>query len=150
MRRICLLIFFAAICMGAAAFSHYQRIRLENVKPSELYAVINTQFDALRSSDFPRAYRQVSSEFKQKCNISQFSGIIRKEYPGLTEALHVEYGAVERDGNHAVIDVYFIDRKGRVIPCIYTLVNEGADWKIENIRLLQKKKSQLTLNGILS
>ena len=150
MRRICILLFFAAICLGSMVFTRHERIRRENVKPVELYSVINRQFDALRTADFQGAYRQVSSEFKRKCNIAQFTGMIRDEYPGLTEADHVEYGAVECDGGHAVIDVYFIDRKDRVVPCIYTLVNEGSDWKIENVRLLRKKEATLTLTGILS
>ena len=148
--RVGLLLFFSAICLGAALYNHYELIRLENVKPAELYRVINRQFDAMRSSNFSRAYGEVSSDFKEKCNIVQFAGMIRGEYPALALADHLEYGAVECDGRRAVIEVYIIDRKDRVVPCIYTLVSEGADWKIEDVRLLRKKDAQLTLNGILS
>lgn len=148
--RICLLLLFSAICLGAAIFSRYQRIRLENVKPSELYSVINSQFKALLTSDFSGAYLHVSSSFKQKCNIVQFTGMMRRDYPGLVMADHLEYGSVEWDGRHAIINVYFIDQQGRVLPCIYTLVNEGTVWKIDNVRLLRKKDARLTLTGILS
>ncbi|MEI8340037.1 MAG: DUF4864 domain-containing protein [Verrucomicrobiota bacterium] len=148
--RLSLLLFFASVCLGAAIFSRYDRIRRANVKPMELYSVINSQVNALRTSDFSRAYLHVSSEFKRKYNIVQFTGMIRAEYPALARTDHVEYGAVECNGRRAVIEVYFIDGKDRVIPCIYTLVNEGADWKIENVRLLKKKDARLMLTGILS
>ena len=148
--RICLLFLFTAICLGASVFNHYERIRRENVKPCELYSVINSQLKSLRTSDFHGAYLQVSSEFKSKCKIERFIGMIREDYPSLATVDHVEYGAVDLDDRHAEIEVYFIDRNDRVIPYIYTLVNEGTDWKIENVRLLRKKDARLMLTGMLS
>jgi len=150
MRRISALLLCILICLGAAILSRYDRNRQANVQPVVLYAVINSQVDALRASDFSRAYRHVSSDFKKKYDIAQFTGMIRAEYPALSLSDRLEYGAVERSGRRAMIEVYFIDRRERVIPCIYTLIDEGADWKIESVRLLQKKDARLTLTGILS
>ena len=149
-QRVCVLLLFAAICLGAAIFGHLERIRLENAKPSELYAVINNQINALRISDISSAYLHVSSDFKRKCDIVKFLGMIREEYPPLVAVDHVEYGAVEFDGGRAVIEVYIIDRKNRVFPCIYTLVSEGSAWKIENVSVLRKRNGRLKLTGILS
>ena len=148
--RISLLLFFTAICLGAVWFNRCELTRRENVKPAEFYTVINNQFNALRTADFSRAYLNVSTDFKRKCDFVRFTGMMREEYPALAQADHVEYGAVDFDGTRAVIEVYFIDRKGGVIPCIYTLVSEGADWKIEDVRLLHKKDARLALTGILS
>jgi len=148
-RKIGLLLFFLSVCAGASIFSCYRQIRSERVKPSELYAVINRQIDALRASDYPGAYRQASTIFKQKCDVLQFTAMICREYPLLARAELVEFGDIEKNGRHALIQVYFISRSNEAIPCIYTLVEEGGDWKIENVRLLRRGDSRLALNGIL-
>lgn len=149
-RKIGLLLLFSAVCAGASIFSCYQQLRSERVKPTELYAVINRQLGALRTSDFPSAYRQASATFRQQCDVKQFTAMIRREYPLLARAERVEFGQIEKNGPHALIQVYFIIHGNEAVPCIYTLVEEGTDWKIENVRVLRRNESRLALNGILS
>jgi len=148
--KLSLLFFFLSVCAGASIFSLYQQLRRELVQPAELYEVVNRQISALRVSDFPGAYRQASATFKQNCDIVQFTSMIRREYPLLARAERVEFGSVETHGRHALIQVYFIGKRNEVVPCIYTLVSEGGDWKIENVRILHRNQSRLKLNGILT
>jgi len=149
-RKIGLLLAFLSVCAGASIFSCYQQIRIERVKPAELFEVINRQLSALRTSDFPGAYRQAAAVFKQKCDVAQFTAMIRREYPLLARTERVEFGQVETNGRHALIQVYFINSDNETVPCIYTLVEEGGCWKIENVRLLRPNEAKLTLNAILS
>ena len=146
--RIGWLLFFTGICLGTLWFTHMERIRLENVIPTTLYAVVNTQVEALRLSDFPTAYELGSSEFKRKYPPSQFAALIRRESPELLKADHVEYGPVICNGQHAVVRVYCIHRKDRSFAFTYTLVHERFKWKIEKVQLRQKKEAEWRLPGI--
>ena len=147
--RIGWLLFFAGICVASLCVTSLERIRLKNVKPSVLYAVVNTQVEALRVADFSKAYDLGSSEFKRKFAPTQFAELIQRESPELLKADHVEYGPVVCNGRHAVIRVYCVHRGDRLFAFTYTLVHEGFRWKIEAVQL-QRKKEETFLPGIFS
>ena len=147
--RIGWLLFFAGICLAALCVTRLERIRLENVKPAALYAVVNTQVEALKLSDFSKAYDLGSSEFKQKYAPHQFVELIQRESPELLKTEHVEYGPVVCSGRHALVRVYCIHRGERSFAFTYTLVHERFRWKIEAVQL-QRKKEEAILPGIVS
>lgn len=148
--KVTLLMFFFALCSTAALVNY---LWLEDhapagVRPSELFAVVNGQLADFRGADFPRAYRHASSGIQQRFNLDQFAEMIRRDYSGVMRAQRVEFGFVETQGAHAVVQVFFTDAAGAVTPCIYSLVREGEGWKIDGARILRRWPAGARLGGI--
>lgn len=150
--KITLLLFCFALCGTAALVNFYAQTRAPRppVRPADLYAVVNLQLADFRAADFPSAYEHASSSVQQRFNLDEFAEMIRSDYSGITRAERVEFGFVETRGRRAVIQVFFIDAAGRVTPCIYSLVSEGAVWKIDGARVLRRWPEGTRLGGIRS
>jgi hypothetical protein len=148
--KIGLVFFLFGACAGAVLFTFFLRPRGEPAKPADLYAVINNQIGALRADDFPRAYGHASNGLRQKLNPSQFEELIRADYPMTLRPARVEFGIAEQRGPRALIQVYFIGRESRVVPCIYSLVHEGLDWKIDGVRVAPRRPAAVQLRGVRS
>lgn len=133
--KISLLVFFLAIC-GTAALLHH-RLGEEPTDPARLYQLVSMQIEACRVEDFPRAYQQASSGFQQRINIEEFQEMVRGEYTGFISAARVEFGAIQQRGNRATLPVFFIDRDGKTLPCIYNLIQEGEGWKIDGAQVIR-------------
>lgn len=124
-----------AVCVSAVLLPRYVQLRRSQVRPAELYEVVRRQVSAMREEDFSGAYQQASGLFQRKVNLPQFIGMARSDFARISKAARVEFGPVERQGDCAKLRVYFIDRHGRVTPCVYLLVNEDKAWKIDNVRV---------------
>jgi hypothetical protein len=148
--KIALVLLAIAVCGTAPLARYWLRHRVENVSPAELYQVVYNQFSAVRTADFTRAYWQASSGIQQKFNRDQFTEMIRRECPGLDRAERIEFGLVRSREQHALIQVFFIDRDGAVTPAIYSLIHEGEDWKIDGARMLRRWPDGTRLRGLRS
>lgn len=148
--KITLLMLFFSVCGTAALVNYYLQLRVEQVRPVELYEVVNSQLSAFRADDFSRAYQHASTSFQQKFNVGQFTAMIRTNYAGIVDAERVEYGTFECRGHRAMLQVFFIDGSGRVTPCIYNLIIEGDGWKIDGARILESWPTGSRLGGIRS
>jgi Domain of unknown function (DUF4864) len=139
------------VLCGASALvqNRFEQDR-QTVPPSELYEVVRKQIHAFRDADFASAYRQVSSSFQERMNMEAFSDLARTEYPGIARAERVEFGAVQVEGRHAIVPVYFFLQDGDVIPCVYSLVNEDRSWKIDGARVLKRWPAGRRLGGMRS
>ncbi|MEA3210150.1 MAG: hypothetical protein QOE70_3207 [Chthoniobacter sp.] len=148
--KLCILALIFALC-GVSALVQSQFARVRPVAPpNELYEVVRKQLHAFRDDDFASAYRQASTSFQERFNIEAFSDLARTEYPGISRAERVEFGAVRFDGQHAIVPVYFFLPDGDVIPCVYSLVNEENAWKIDGARVLKRWPAGRRLGGIRS
>jgi hypothetical protein len=148
--KITLLTFFFAICGTAAVVTAYLQARSdENVKPSDLYAVVERQLGALRGGDISRAYEDASREFQRRYNMEQFAAMAQAEYPGMTHVSRAEYGLVQTNGRHATMQVYLIGQDGEVMPCVYMLVREGESWRIDGTRLMQPWPPNMRMEGTM-
>ncbi len=148
--KISLLMLFFASCGTAAIMTAYFQARADaNVKPAELYAVVNRQLGDLRRQNFPAAYEYASLEIQQRFTVEQFARMVRLDYPTLLQATQAEYGPVEARGNHAAIRVYLIGRDGLVMPCLYQLVREHDRWRIDGASLLQAWPSACRMAGTM-
>jgi len=145
--KIAIVLFFLAIC-ATPVVNRSLLLHREEVRPSELYRVIYSQLDAFRASDYSKAYSQASYGIQQKFNPDQFIEMIRHQYSGITQAERVEFGLVKCRDQHALIQVFFIDREGGVLPCIYSLIYEGENWKIDGARMLPRWPVGSRLGGI--
>ena len=148
--KITLMLFCFSVCGSAPLLRYYWDTRPGRTKPAELYAVVYNQLRAFRIDDYPRAYEEASSNFQRKWNIEQFAEMIRTDYSPITRSIRVEFGPVEFQNEHAFIQVYFIDASGRVLPCLYSLVNEGDAWKIDGARMLRRWSPGMRLGGLQS
>ncbi|HEV7869384.1 MAG TPA: DUF4864 domain-containing protein [Chthoniobacteraceae bacterium] len=138
------------LCGLSALIQRHFDQKLYTTAPHHLYEVVRRQIDAFRADDYASAYRQVSSSFQERFNIESFSDLARTEYPGISRAERVEFGAIRFEGRHAIIPVYFFLQDGDVVPCVYSLVNEHEGWKIDGARVLKRWPAGRRLGGMRS
>jgi uncharacterized protein DUF4864 len=146
--KIGVLMFLICVCGSVAVFNRYFEVRREQVRPADLYEAVNSQLKALRNDDFSVAYEHASMSVQQKLNLRQFTEKARGDYDRISRAEHVEFGTIEVRGRRAMIQVFFIDREGRVTPCVYNLINEGDAWKINSVRVMRRWPAGERLSGI--
>ena len=148
--KITLLTFFFALCgTGALVTAYIQERADENVKPADLYAVVNRQLVDFRGGNFSSAYEYASREIQARFSVEQFAAMVESDYPGMTRVSHVEYGAVQTHGGHATMQVYLVGEDGGIMPCIYLLVREGDLWRIDGAHLMPAWPPDVRMQGTL-
>jgi hypothetical protein len=148
--KVAALSFFFAICATAALWTAYLQARADqNVRPSDLYAVVERQLGELRGGDFPRAYEYASRGIQERYNVDQFAAMVQNDYAGMMRIARVEYGEVESNGGHATMQVYLIDQDGEVMPCVYMMVREGESWRIDGTRLMAPWPRDVRMEGTM-
>ena len=148
--KITLMTFFFAACGTAAVLTAYMQTQADaNVKPADLYAVVDRQLGELRGGDFSRAYEYASRGFQERFSVEQFAAMVRSDYPGMTRVSRAEYGPVQTNRGHATMQVYLIGEDGEVMPCVYMLVREGESWRIEGARLIQPWPPNMRMEGTM-
>jgi len=146
--KITLLTFFFALCGTGAVVTAYLQARADaNVKPSELYAVIDRQLSCLRGGDFPHAYAAASAAIQQRYSVQQFADMVQMDYPGLTHVNRAQYGATQTNGRRATMQVFLIGENGEVMPCVYNLVRESGGWRIDGARLMPPWPKDMKMDG---
>ena len=140
-RKTFVVLLFLSLCAAVPVVNYLRDLRRENVSPSDLYQVVYTQLNAFRDGDFKLAYSRASLGMQQKFTPGQFEEMIRRDYAGITGAGRIEFGIVKRREQHALIQVFFIDSDGSVLPCIYSLIYEADGWKIDGARMLPRQPS---------
>jgi Domain of unknown function (DUF4864) len=148
--KITLLTFFFAMCGTVAVLTAYLQTRAdENVKPADLYAVVERQLGDFRGGDFPRAYESASREIQARYSEEQFAAMVQSDYPGMTQVCGAEYGLVQTRGRHATMQVYLIGQDGEIMPCVYMLVREGDSWRIDGARLMHPWPPNVRMEGTM-
>jgi hypothetical protein len=137
-----------AVCGAAAIFQGLLERRWQSTPPSELYHVVSEQLASFRADDYPRAYRQVSMGFQEKFNLEAFADLARTDYPALLRATRVEFGQARIQGRKAMVPAYFILPEGDIAPCIYSLVREDDNWKIDSVHILPRWPANRRLGGV--
>jgi hypothetical protein len=136
------------LCLACAGLQLH-RLRARNLtKPTELFDVIWHQVAAFRADDYAGAYQQVSMGFQERFNIEAFKDLIHSEYPPVRYAERIEFGAVQWDGQCAVVPVYFFLPEGEVIPCFYSFIHEEGSWKIDGVRVQKRWPPGRRLGGL--
>ena len=132
-----LLLFFFALC-GAAIFATYRtRERAPPPTPRELYSIVNRQLAAFRTADFDSAYRHAAAGVQQKFSRAQFELMIRRDFSSMTDAEHVEFGAVSVAGGSALAQVFLRAPDGAVRGFLYSFSAELDGWKIDGVQALE-------------
>jgi len=148
--KITLLMFFLASCLTAALVTAYLQMQADaNVKPADLYAVVERQLEKLHGGDYPGAYEDASKAIQERYSVEQFAAMVQTQYPGMTQVSRAEYGQVQTHGRHATMQVYLIGEDGAIIPCIYLMVREGEDWRIDGARLMHPWPPDVRMEGTL-
>jgi len=148
--KITVLTFFFAICVTAAVVTAYLQVRAdENVKPAELYAVVERQLGELHGGDFPKAYENASREIQSRYNVDQFTAMMQADYPAMMRVTRAQYGVVQTHGRHATIQVFLIGQGGEVLPCVYLMVREGDAWRIDGTRIMGPWPRDFRMEGTM-
>ena len=135
--KIAVLTFFFALCGTAAIVTAYfQTVADANVRPGDLYAIVDRQLGELRAGNFSGAYEYASQGIQQRFSLAQFTTMVQTDYAGLMRVGRADYGEMQHVGRHATIQVFLIGSDGEVIPCIYIMVREGDSWRIDGARML--------------
>jgi hypothetical protein len=128
-----LLLFFFSLC-AAAIMTH--RIRFEAPPPGahQLFAIVEQHFTALRVADYSSAYRCAASGVQQTFTRAQYEAMIRRDYADIARGQRIEFGFVRVSGSSAVVQVFFRGAGGSVRVFLYSLIAEGAAWKINGLQ----------------
>ena len=146
--KLLILGFFFAVCVGSALIQQYQLRQQAMLRPTELFDVVSKQISAIREDNYAEAYRQISNGFQEKFDIAAFSDLARSDYPLLGRAERVEFGAVQWDGERAVVPAYFFLPEGEVVPCLFHLVREQNVLKIDSVRVQKRWPAGRRLGGM--
>ena len=148
--KVALLSFFFAVCMTGAVLTAYVQMEADaNVKPAELYAVVERQLGELRGGDFSHAYEYASSGIQRQYTLRQFTDMVQMNFASLTNATRAEYGPVETNGRHATMQIYLVGENGEIMPCVYLLVREGDGWRIDGARLMEPWPASMRMDDTL-
>jgi hypothetical protein len=131
-----LLVFFFALWGAAILATHFARERTAPPATKELYSLVNRQLSAFRAADFDSAYRHAAAGVQQKFSRSQFELMIRRDFSPMTEAEHVEFGAVRVVGAAALVQVFLTAPDGVVRGFLYSFTAEPDGWKIDGVQPL--------------
>ena len=134
--KISLLLFFFALCGAAMVISYQARTRALTPNARDLYSVVNLQLSALRSADFDGAYRHAAAGVQEKFSRAQFELMIRRDFSSLTEAQHIEFGAVQVVGGGALAQVFLTTPDGATRAYLYSFTAERDGWKIDGVQPL--------------
>jgi hypothetical protein len=148
--KISWLLFFFSVCATAALIHYYRERRQEQLKPAELFGLVQQQLQACRANNYISAYSQTSAGFKQQLSLAQFSAMIQSDYGRMLKAERVEFGPYEWRGRRAIMQVFFIARDGSVFPCIYSLISEAEGWKIDSARRVKGWRADRRMTGMRS
>lgn len=135
------------LCSGAVLMRSQWLIFQSEVRPSQLFGVIARQFEALQAEDFPRAYTHVSLGVQQRINVLQYAESVRTDLGSILRAKQIEFGTCRAEGKHAVVQVFFLDERGAVTPCLCSMVRESDSWKIDSISVLKRWQPGRQLGG---
>jgi len=148
--KITVLTFFFASCLSGALLTAYLQIRADqNVKPADLYAVVDRQLGDFRGGDYAAAYEYASQDIQTRYSVDQFQAMVEADYPGMTDVARAEYGPVQTHGRHATMQVFLVGEDDAIIPCIYMLVREGDSWRISGARLMQAWPPEMRMEGTM-
>jgi len=100
----------------------------------ELYSIVNNQIAAFRTADFDTAYRHAATGVQQKFSRNEFEQMIRRDFSPMTQAEHVEFGAIIVTGGSAVVQVLLRAPDGAVRGFLYSFTAESDGWKIDGVR----------------
>lgn len=131
-----LLLFFFALCGAAIVATHRAQERTAPPAVRELYSIVNHQIAAFRTADFDSAYRHAATGVQQKFSRAQFELMIRRDFSPMTEAEHVEFGAVSVAGAGALVQVFLRAPDGAVRGFLYSFTAEADGWKIDGVQPL--------------
>jgi hypothetical protein len=127
-----------SLCATAAFIRPTAPRRTPEPRAQDLYGVVMQELAAVREADYSRAYRQVSLSMQERYNIDDFTEYVRTERPELARFERIEFGAMSRQGRHALVPVYFFLRGGEIALVHYALVREEGRWKIDGSRVGQR------------
>ena len=145
--KAALLLCFFLVCGSAVVVTQKLRERVPAPNPRELFAIVNQQLVAFRTSDFRSAYHYAATGVQQKFTLTQFEAMVRRDFPEMTRSHRVEFGLVRIQGGTALVQVFFIGRDGMARSFLYSLTNEDAVWKIDGVEELKSYHRDLPLSG---
>ena len=128
---------FFVVCAVAAVATHVWRQRVEaEFDPRPLFGVISDQFQACRSDDFGKAYDQASRAAQEHFTLVQYVSKIRTEYGRISRVERLQFGPTSLEHHRAVVQVFFLSARDQVTPALFTMIQEGGSWRIENFEIL--------------
>ncbi|MGH8092572.1 MAG: DUF4864 domain-containing protein [Chthoniobacterales bacterium] len=134
--KVALLLFFFALCGAATIATHLSEQRTPAPAARELYSVVNRQLSDFRAADFESAYHHAAAGVQERFSRSQFELMIRRDFPSLTRAAQVEFGAVRVAGAGALVPVYLTTSDGLTRAYLYSFTAERDGWKIDGVQSL--------------
>lgn len=100
--------------------------------------VIGAQMEAFLAGDVETAFGYAAPGIKRMFVTPRNFGImVRRGYPMVWRPAEVRYGARSERGGAVLQTVYITDEAGTLHALEYTMVPDGATWKIAGVRFLE-------------
>lgn len=136
-----------AVCAGGLLLRRGSN-RGRECSPALLYAAVNRQLAAARADDVTAARAVASIALLQSADETRFGELLHAQAVELGRAQRTEFGPVARGADRALVQVFFSDRAGRVTPCLFRLVNERGEWRVDEVRFLDRWEADERLGGL--
>ncbi len=137
------------LCAGGTVVTRLYQDRFEaGVRPSELYRVILSQYQACRSDDLRQAYRQSSRAAQEHLTAVQFESKVRSQYGRIHSPEKVDFGEVSLERRRAYVQVFYTNNAREITPALYTLVYESGEWRVENFEIYETWPANRRLAGM--
>jgi hypothetical protein len=148
--KITVLTSFLLLCLlGAVITAWFQNRAEEDVKPADLYAVVERQLGEFRGGDFSHAYEYASRAVQERYSVLQFTEMVENDYPGMTHVTRAEYGLVRAKEGHATLQAYLVGEDGAITPCLYIMVREGDGWRIDGAKVMPMLPPDVRVEGTM-
>lgn len=106
----------------------------------EIVAIIEAQLAAFQKGDVKQAHGYAAAGFRAQRPLAEFAAIVRENYPEIWAGVRCEPGIVRDDGSRATVTVRVFSQESAA-AYDYTLVKEGAGWRISGVLRHSGKRS---------
>lgn len=125
-----------SLCGMAAVVTWLHRAEREALDPRLALEAVSRQIRAVHEDDFLRAYNHSASSVQVTLSAREFERMARKSYAPLRHSVRVELGEIKTVGNRASVRVFCVDREEAVTACLFALVAEQGQWRIDGMEIL--------------
>lgn len=146
--KITLLLFCLVLCVSASVTTLVLRKTRQTAPHTPIFSTVSRHIQAFQGANSQMAYLYCTAELQQKLSLGNFKQLTESRFPMITHAQRIEFGNLQFYHKEAVLHVYFITPDNIVTPCVYSLVKEKGEWKIQSVEPLPSWPSHYHLRGI--
>lgn len=139
---------FAGVALGVFAAGATMQAGRRGADPRELYRPVGSQVAALRAGDFEAARGEASAAVRERSGGGDFAEVVGEDLVEIVRGGREEFGPVDVRRNRALVQVFFSGSDGSVASCLFALVRESGQWKVESVRVQRDRSGRRQMRGV--